>query len=287
MKPEINDWYYINHPDVLNRLGSIRHVLFDFDGTLSVLRQGWEDVMIPVMIEAICGDTLPADHPAIEQEVREYVDRSTGSLTILQMEWLALAVRRHGLPNVVMTAAEYKRVYLDRLMISVDQRIEQLASGEVPASDHLVAGAREFVSGLIDRGAQRFLASGTDHAYVVGEARALGLLDCFAGHVYGALDNDENHAKERVIQRILDENNLSGYELLIVGDGPVEIREGIQRGALTLGVASDEVARQGWNPHKVTRVTNAEADLLVPDFNHTPELLGLLFTGPSSSTIPS
>ena len=29
----------------------ITHVLFDFDGTLSLIRQGWPDVMVPMFVE--------------------------------------------------------------------------------------------------------------------------------------------------------------------------------------------------------------------------------------------
>ena len=32
-----------------------RHVLFDFDGTLSLIREGWMDVMVPMMVEIAGG----------------------------------------------------------------------------------------------------------------------------------------------------------------------------------------------------------------------------------------
>ena len=274
-KPLQPDWIQVNHPAALRRLGHIRHVLFDFDGTLSVLRQGWEDVMIPMMIEAIRGGSGRSEQ--VEQEVREYVDRSTGILTIRQMQWLAEAVQRHGLAGQPRTAGEYKALYLERLMVHVRERIACLESGEAQPREAMIAGAAEFLAGLAQRSVRLYLASGTDHDDVVREAAALGLLPCFAGGVYGALDHNEDHAKERVIQRILDENGLSGDELMIIGDGPVEIREGAQRGALTLGAATDEVARSGWNMRKVERLVNAGADLLVPDFSHWEMLLTLLF----------
>jgi phosphoglycolate phosphatase-like HAD superfamily hydrolase len=274
------DWIRVAHPEVIARLGKVRHVLFDFDGTLSVLRQGWEDVMVPVMLESICGST---SGPEIEEEVRDYIDRSTGILTIRQMQWLAETVQRHGLVTPVRTAAEYKALYLSRLMVFVQERIARLAQGRSGPADFLVAGSQEFVSGLADRSVRLYLASGTDHVDVANEAQSLGLLGCFNSDVYGALDHNENHAKERVIQRILDENSLSGDELLVVGDGPVEIREGAQRRAVTLGVASDEITRCGWNERKVERLSAAGADLLVADFAHAQELL-VLFCGPCTSS---
>lgn len=276
----MNYWYRPVNPAATSRLGHFHHALFDFDGTLSVLRQGWEAVMIPVMLESILGSSSPANRADIEAEVTEYVDRSTGILTILQMEWLAQTVHRYGLVKQPLSAPEYKRIYLDRLMVSVRQRVARVASGAAAPADHMVTGSQEFIAGLSQRGVRLYLASGTDHADVVAEAKALGMLQYFTGGVFGALDNDENHAKERVIQRILDENHLSCAELLVVGDGPVEIREGTARSAVTLGVASDEVARSGWNEHKAARLTQTGVDLLVADFSHTAELLDLLL-GPA------
>lgn len=272
-----SDWLKVLNPTAPARLKHIRHALFDFDGTLSVLREGWEGVMIPLMIEMICGDHPPT--PEIEREVREYVDQSTGTLTIEQMRWLTEAVRRHGLVQTPRTAMEYKRLYLERLLVRVRERLARLARGEVSASDLMIVGAQAFVEGLYRRGVTLYLASGTDHADVLNEAQALGLVPYFRGGIYGALDQSESHNKKHIIQRILDTHHLRGGELLVVGDGPVEIREAVAREAIALGVASDEIARTGWDPRKIKRLTEAGADLLIPDFTHHQTLLALIGTG--------
>ena len=36
--------------------GRFRSVLFDFDGTLSLIREGWPQVMIPMMVERAARD---------------------------------------------------------------------------------------------------------------------------------------------------------------------------------------------------------------------------------------
>jgi phosphoglycolate phosphatase-like HAD superfamily hydrolase len=272
----IDPFLKILHPEVQARLGKIRHVLFDFDGTLSVLREGWETVMVPVMIEAICGQT-PAT-AEIELEVQEYVEQSTGILTILQMEWLVDAVRRHGLAGPPQSAGAYKAHYLERLMVGVRERILQVETGACQADDRMLSGARDFLAGLQKRGALLYLISGTDHADVQREAGVLGLAEYFAGRIYGALDEREAHSKDRIVQRILDEYHLFGDELLVVGDGPVEIRAARGRRAIALGVASNEVARSGWNGRKVARLSKAGADLLIPDFSQTEKLFSLLFS---------
>jgi phosphoglycolate phosphatase-like HAD superfamily hydrolase len=282
------DYLQVVDPAALARLGRIRHVLFDFDGTISVLREGWERVMAPLMVEMICDGRSTT--PRIEREVADYVDFSTGIVTIEQMQWLAEAVRRHGIARHPLTAAEYKQIYIERLMVGVQRRLDRLNPDLAPdltglanlsglpfATDEMmVAGARSFLAALAARGLRLYVASGTDHPYMLNEAHALGVDRYFNGGLYGAIDEDEAHRKERIIERILDEHDLHGDELLVVGDGPVEIREAVSRQALALGVASDEVTRSGWNPAKVARLTRAGAHFLVPDFSRGEELASWL-----------
>jgi phosphoglycolate phosphatase-like HAD superfamily hydrolase len=277
------DYLRIVDPAAPARLGRIRHVLFDFDGTISVLREGWERVMAPLMVEMICDGGSPT--PEIEREVAEYVDDSTGIVTIEQMQWLAEAVRRHGIARHPLSAAEYKQIYVDRLMVGVQRRLDRLDPNRTglselsgPQSQMMVEGARSFLESLVERGLRLYVASGTDHPYMLNEARALGVADYFDGGLYGAIDEDEAHRKERIIERILDEHDLHGDELLVVGDGPVEIREAVSRQALALGVASDEVVRSGWNPAKVTRLTRSGAHFLIPDFSRAGLLASWLTT---------
>ena len=270
--PNETEWLRWARPEAKARTGRVCHALFDFDGTISTLRQGWEEVMAPLMI----GELSPAggDPAELEAEVQAYIDRSTGILTIHQMEWLAEEAKRRGL--AAKTPREYKAEYLRRLMVRVDQRLARLESGAAAPEEFSLAGSIDFAAGLAARGVRLYLASGTDHHSVVHEAGALGLLEIFSGGVYGALDDSEAHAKDRVIQQILDGLSGPAAELLVVGDGTVEMREAAARGALALGVASDEVHRSGWNEHKVPRLLRAGADLLVADFSRSAELIALL-----------
>ncbi|HOG45443.1 MAG TPA: HAD family hydrolase [Anaerolineae bacterium] len=275
MAVDRSPWLRVLRPAALPRPMPIAHAFFDMDGTLSLLRQGWEQVMVPLMVEAI-GGAGPAD-AAIEREVREYVDRSTGLLTIEQMRWLAAAVRRHGRAPA-LTPAAYKARYLARLMQPVRTRLAALASGSATPAEHMVAAAAGLLAGLQRRGVTLYLASGTDHADVVREAQALGLDRYFDGRIYGALDDSDANAKDRVLARILSEHRLAGPELLVAGDGPVELRHARACGALALGVASDEVAGRGWNEHKVPRLAAAGAELLIADYAEHEALVEMLCT---------
>lgn len=266
-------WLEIINPQV--RLGQVRHALFDFDGTISVIRRGWEAIMIALMVEMICeGQSQPV---GLEGDVAAYVDRSTGILTIEQMRWLEEAVRRYGLAQHPRTAREYKRIYNDRMLRPVRARLAQLESaGDPAATDTLtIAGVRSFLEGLYERGVTLYLASGTDHVYVQEEASALGVSEFFGPHIYGARDESQEDSKERIIQRILTEHELRGAELLVVGDGPVEIFHARSQAAIALGVAADEDQRQGLDPRKRARLLAAGADLIIADFSHCQELLAM------------
>lgn len=93
--------------------GRITHALFDFDGTISLIRSGWEEVMQELMEQMISGSRLPAT-PALRREISRYIDESTGVLTIEQMRWLEAAVRRWKLNPEVLSPGEYKRIYNEK-----------------------------------------------------------------------------------------------------------------------------------------------------------------------------
>ena len=266
-------WLEVVNPSA--RLGRVRHALFDFDGTISVIRRGWETIMIPMMVEMICDGHLP---PAgIEVEVAEYVDSSTGILTIKQMRWLEERVHHYGLAKAQKTAGEYKQIYNQRLLQPVRQRLAQMGPGSDHVADSLmIAGAQDFLRGLYARGVTLYLASGTDHIYVQEEAAALGVAPLFGEHIYGARDDTEDYTKDRIIQRILKDHDLQGEALLVVGDGPVEIRHAKAQQAVTLGIAADEELRQSLDPRKRKRLVAAGADLIVTDFLHHDDLLNYL-----------
>jgi phosphoglycolate phosphatase-like HAD superfamily hydrolase len=265
-------WLEVVNPEA--EVGGIRVVLFDFDGTLSVIRQGWEKIMVAVMLESICEDQPPS--PEIEAEVIQYVDQSTGILTIKQMKWLEEAVIRHGIAKNRRAASAYKRIYLDRLLQPVYERLGQIDDSQAARQNWMVAGASDFLFRLNQRGVKLFLASGTDQEYVLKEAEVLGVADDFHGRIYGAKGDSETDSKELVIQRILSEHNLSVKELLVVGDGPVEIRAARQVGAVALGVACEETDRTSLDERKRQRLLEAGTDLIISNFNHTAELVELL-----------
>ena len=62
-----------------------RVALFDFDGTLSLIRSGWVEVMVPMMVEILADLKSGESDEQLNAIVLEYVGRLTGRQTIYQM----------------------------------------------------------------------------------------------------------------------------------------------------------------------------------------------------------
>jgi phosphoglycolate phosphatase-like HAD superfamily hydrolase len=249
----------------------VRAVLFDFDGTVSTLRCGWERVMRPLMLETISGGAWDA---ALEREVDAYIDESTGIQTIHQMKWLAQRAKKEN-PAAIEDPWWYKGEYNRRLMAEVSKRVEALKAGAESPDRFLIAGSARFLNALRARGVKLYVASGTDHPDVVKEAGALGLADAFT-LIAGAPVGSENCSKEAVIEKLISDEGLTGDDFCVVGDGKVEIRLGKEAGARTMGMATDEEALSGVNPVKRARLIKAGADAVTGDFTNLNELLTFL-----------
>ncbi|HXG08427.1 MAG TPA: HAD family hydrolase, partial [Gemmataceae bacterium] len=235
----LDDEIEILNPDLPR--GRFRSVLFDFDGTLSLIREGWPQVMIPMMVGILRETGTSETEAELTAVVEEFVMRLNGRQTIYQMIQLADEVRRRGAEPLEPLA--YKHRYHDLLMERIRGRIEALESGAATAEEWTVPGSHALLDGLRRRGVTLYLASGTDLKYVRHEAALLGLTPYFEPHIYGALDDYKNFSKRMVIERILHEHGLRGEELLGFGDGFVEIEEVKRVGGVAVAVASDEVNR--------------------------------------------
>ncbi|RPJ61237.1 MAG: HAD family hydrolase [Acidobacteria bacterium] len=253
----------------------IRSVLFDFDGTLSLIREGWQEVMISFMTEILHQLDPDAAAADLRTHVNEYVTRLTGKQTIYQMIQLAEEVRmRGGAPEDPLV---YKHRYHDRLWQRIQERIEGLESGRYPPDDWLVPGSMGLLDNLRDRDIRMFLASGTDEVFVKREADLLGLTPHFNGHIYGAQDQYRLFSKKMVIRRVLSEENLKGSEFVAFGDGYVEIENTKEVGGVAVGVATEERLRSGAiDEWKRERLIAAGADVIIPDFGEQERLVAYL-----------
>jgi phosphoglycolate phosphatase len=254
--------------------GRIRHALFDFDGTLSLIREGWQQVMIPMMVELLQQTPRRETESELRCVVTEYVARLTGKQTIYQMIQLAEEITlRGGQPADPLS---YKRMYLDRLWERIKDRVAGLKAGQTPPDEMMVPGARAMLQAMHERGVCCYLASGTDESAVLDEAAALCISPYFAG-IYGAQDDYKRFSKKLVIERIIAENHLEGCEFVAFGDGFVEIEETKRVNGIAVGVASNEAAREGIDAWKRDRLIQAGADVIIPDFRESGRLTAYLF----------
>jgi rfaE bifunctional protein kinase chain/domain len=261
----------------------IEHVIFDHDGTISTLRQGWEQIMLPIMIKAILGDKYhDADeslYTRVKDRVAEYIDRTTGIQTLVQMKGLLGLIREFGcIPESdMLDEFGYKQIYNEALLKMVREREKKFERRELSLEDLTMKNAIPFLQSLYDAGIKLYLASGTDVADVEGEARVLGYAHLFEGRIYGAVGDINKEAKKIVLDRILDIiGDSSAGRVATFGDGPVEIRETVKRGGIAIGVASNELRRYGLDEHKRERLIKAGADIIVPDFSQASYLKNLL-----------
>jgi len=252
----------------------VRAVLFDFDGTLSLIREGWPEVMIPMMVEHLARTPAAEARDLLARQVEEFVMRQNGKQTIYQMIQLAEEVRQRG--GTPLEPLEYKREFHNLLWQRISGRVAALEAGTTPAELLTVPGSRELLERLTSGGCQLYLASGTDLVYVQNEVRVLGLDHFFREHIYGAIDDHKSFSKKMVIERVVRELNLEPGALIGFGDGFVEIEEVKRAGGIAVGVASDEKHRTGINEWKRNRLIQAGADIIVPDYRDLGTLLEFL-----------
>ncbi len=256
--------------------GNIRHVVFDFDGTISLIRDGWQNVMVPMMVELLQTETDTTETQAqLEALVVEFVDRLTGKQTIYQMIQLGEEIEKRG--GTPQEPLAYKDEYNRRLLPVVEGRIAGLAAGTLSAEPLRVPKSLEFLRNLREMGIHCYLASGTDVEFVKNEASLLGVAPYFDGGIFGALREYKKFSKAMVIQKIITDFELSGNELLIIGDGYVEIENAKAVGAIAVGVASVEANRYNMNADKRERLIRAGADIIIPDFREGAQLIDYLF----------
>lgn len=253
----------------------VSHVLFDFDGTLSLIRQGWPEVMVPMFTEA-----LPGLEGETEEDRRklafEDIMRLNGKQTIYQMMQLADRIRERG--GQPKEALWYKHEYLRRLDEKINARLEGLQDGTIGMDELTVHGTRAMLEDLKKRGLALYLASGTDEPFVKREAELLGLTAYFGKHIYGAQDDYKTFSKKKVIDRLLAENGIKGEQLLAFGDGYVEVQNTKEVGGLAVAVASDE-ANNGsgrMDEWKRERLAGVGADVVIPDYRDAGALLELI-----------
>src|SRR3954465_6758248 len=117
-----------------------RVALFDFDGTISVIRSGWIAIMVPMMVEILMNLKTGEREEGLRAIVEEFVGNLTGKQTMYQMIALAEEVEKRG--GKPLDPLEYKNRYLELLNEKIKDTIDELRAERCPPEKYLVPGAR-------------------------------------------------------------------------------------------------------------------------------------------------
>ncbi len=264
----------------IKKTGLPRIVIFDHDGTISTLRQGWEPIMKEVTMNAVlgsCQETVSREELSkIESAAMEMIEKTTGIQTIIQMHYLRDMVRSFGFvpEKKILTPLEYKKIFNEKLLEMVSARVKLFKQGLLDINDVTMKGVIQFLEFLKGKGISIYLASGTDQEDVRKEAAVLGYSDYFNGGIFGSVGNVSYDPKRMVIETIIKTlpADINPGECYVFGDGPVEMREAAKRGFTRIGLVSDEKQRFGINPDKRSRLILGGAQALIPDFSWIPAL---------------
>ena len=252
----------------------ITHAVFDFDGTLSLIRHGWPDIMLRMFLEML-PPRAGEDPPALRSELMHEMLSFNGKQTIHQMVAFAERVRsRGGQPREPQC---YLAEYTLRLERDIALRSQQIRDGASPDS-FVVPGGRAIIERLQARGLKLYILSATLEPFVKQEAALLDLARYFDSRIHGGHERTPAFSKGKVFDRILREEGISGAQLLSFGDGPVELHQTKELGGLAVAVASDETEIGSGKIHeqKRTQLIAAGADLVIPDYQCEEQLVKLL-----------
>lgn len=248
------------------------HVVFDFDGTLSLLRQGWPRTMLSMFMEIL--EPLDGeDRDALERELIAEILGFNGKQPIYQMRAFVGRVESRG--AVAESPEGYLAQYAKRLRQGINARIDSIRGGDAPPDAYVLHGARALLEHLRDRGFTLYLLSGTNEDFVREEAELLGLTQFFSAGLHGGTPDPKDFSKERVYDQIMREAGITGENLLSFGDGPVELRATMERGGLPIAVASDETNNGSGriDPDKHEVLTAAGAAAVIPDYRDAIALI--------------
>lgn len=252
-----------------------RAIVFDFDGTVSLIRAGWARIMSDLMVDGLAATASGESESDLRSLTQHYIAELTGLPSVHQFNRYCEELQKRG------TTPEPVEFYLDeyhrRLLAEADRRKDDVRSGRTPPDEWTVPGTRNLLEALRDRGIELTLASGTYVDDVIEEAELLQLTPFFEDRIFGPRGDHCGFTKFGVMQAVIEQHSLDGPDLAAFGDGQVEIENARTLGATAVAVASDELNRNG-RPDEIkrTQLIAAGAHAVVPDYRDPQPLLDWL-----------
>jgi phosphoglycolate phosphatase-like HAD superfamily hydrolase len=232
--------------------------MFDFDGTLSLIRAGWMDVMLDMMMEIL--EPLGPDAGVLRAQAEDYVARLTGKDTVWQM--MAFADHVESLGGEIQDPVAMKAEFIRRMEFTRAARLGAVERGRMPPDSLMVPGSRQLLEWLRAEGIRIYLASGTVHSDICHDAAVLGIARYFDG-IYGA--GPDGMTKKELLGKIVS-GGVPGESILTFGDGTVEIEDTKEVGGTAVGVASDEPECVKVDEKKRLWLLRAGADYIIPNY---------------------
>lgn len=255
---------------------NIAYAIFDFDGTISLIRDGWESVMEHCLVSWVSNNACSNEKLAeIKKDAKLLIDVTTGMNTIFQMDEAIELIRKHDCvaEKDIKTPEDYKYEYLSMLENKIRHRKDEIKRSGA-TNKYIVPGAVDFLKHLKALGIYMVVLSGTDEKDVKAELELLGLNSYF-NKVFGA---EKRRDKRDVLDRLFERQDIIPNSSLIVGDGPIEISLGSEHGCKTLGVCMpSDKSQVEMCKRKRLLLTNSGADLLVRDFSDLNYILRHIF----------
>lgn len=249
--------------------------VFDFDGTLSLIREGWSVIMADLALDLLRDQQLVQEPLGpLHEYFEDQVLRLSGKPSIFQMQRLAEEVAaRGGKPG---DPQEYLQEFTRRLLEATRERKQELQAGKAPPTAWEVPGSQQLLRLLEQRGVTLYLVSGTDRPSVLEEAELLGLMPFFGDRVHAPGDDALAFNKRDVIRAIAEKHEM----VIGFGDGYAETVEMKAVGGATIGVASRPAGQSGIHPLKRTMLIELGADAIIPHYAEADRLLAWLFGEP-------
>ncbi|MBW3000958.1 HAD family hydrolase [Candidatus Woesearchaeota archaeon] len=256
----------------------LKAVLFDLDGTLSLERDGWINLMIKVFVDELVKAGVK-EKEALMWSIK-YIQDTIGITTYVQMQALADEIKQRG--GMPKHAWKYKQDYNKELVELVEKQRKEL-----PKDKLRVAGILELLKLLAARFGKNslYIGSASDIDAVLSSVSFLGYDDFFdKNNIVGAgsVNDPKADSKKLVIDKLMNEQGLKLGELLCFGNGFPEILHTYNAGGICIGVLTpDESKYKDYFTVEQRReiLINAGAHIVMPDYTCSSELVKLLLAG--------
>lgn len=258
--------------------------VFDFDGTVSLLTEGWQDDMLNQFFDTLRRyvPVPESEIAATRQTIADFIFGLTGKSPIYQCIRLSEEILARGGQEV--NPDDILAEYTVRMANRLRGRHEQLRSDQARPEQYMVPGIRPFLDILRAAGLHILLVSGSEIKLVRPQCELLQITDYFDGGIFGPPEDSRNFAKEAVIRDFIDRFQLEDSRIVGFGDGYVETKFVHDIGSYAVGLATNETTRDGKvNGWKRQRLLEAGADAIVPDFSQPEELACALGIIPASN----